>query len=77
MNPALLGFVSAIYGTFAQIMEMQVKALTILLSALGAFCLWEFRVFSTNLNILRSICSGHGDPARRAAATAAPDGSPR
>ena len=33
--------------------------------------------FSTNLNILRSICSGHGDPARRAAATAAPDGSPR
>src|SRR5208337_2778717 len=24
--------------------------------------------FSTNLNILRSICSGHGDPARRAAA---------
>src|SRR5208337_1830399 len=45
--------------------------------ALGAFCLWEFRVFSTNLNILRSICSGHGDPARRAAATAAADGSPR
>ena len=37
MNPALLGFVSAIYGTFAQIMETQVKALTILLSALGAF----------------------------------------
>ena len=34
-------------------------------SSLGAFCLWEFRVFSTNLNILRSICSGHGDPARR------------
>src|SRR5271157_71265 len=28
--------------------------------------------FSTNLNILRAICSGHGDPARRAAATAAP-----
>ena len=28
----------------------------------GAFCcLWEFRVFSTNLNILRSICSDHGD----------------
>src|SRR5271166_3214801 len=52
-------------------------ALTTLLSALGAFCLCEFRVFSTNLNILRSICSGHGDPARRAAATAAPDGSPR
>ena len=47
------------------------------LSSLGAFCLWEFRVFSTNLNILRSICSDHGDPARRAAATAAPDGSPR
>ena len=46
-------------------------------SARGVFCRWEFRVFSTNLNILRSICSGHGDPARRAAATAAPDGSPR
>ena len=58
-------------------METQVKALTTLLSALGAFCLGEFRGFSTNLNILRSICSGHGDPARRAAATAAPDGSPR
>ena len=57
------GFVQAIYGTFAQIMETQVKVLTILLSALGAFCLCEFRVFSTNLNILRSICSGHGDPA--------------
>ena len=40
-------------------------ALTTLPSALGAFCLWEFRVFSTNLNILRSICPGHGDPARR------------
>ncbi len=53
-------------------METQVKALTILLSALGAFCLWEFRVFSTNLNILRSICSGHGDPARRGS-----DGGPR
>ena len=77
MNPALLGFVQAIYGTFAQMMETQVKALTILLSALAAFCLCEFRVFSTNLNILRSICSGHGDPARRAAATAAPGGSPR
>ena len=58
-------FIQAIYGTFAQIMETQVKALTILLSALGAFCLCEFRVFSTNLNILRSICSDHGDPARR------------
>jgi hypothetical protein len=33
------------YGTFAQIMETQVKALTTLLSALRAFCLWEFRVF--------------------------------
>ena len=53
-------------------METQVKALTALLSALGAFCLWEFRVFSTNLNILRFICSDHGDPARRTAATAAP-----
>ena len=38
----------------------------------GRFRLLELRVFSTNLNILRSICSGHGDPARRAAATAAP-----
>ena len=57
--------------------SIPLHALTTLLSALGAFCLWEFRVFSTNLNILRSICSGHGDPARRAAATAAPDGSPR
>jgi hypothetical protein len=52
--------------------SIPLHALTTLLSALGAFCLWEFRVFSTNLNILRSICSGHGDPARRAAATAAP-----
>ena len=51
--------------------------LTTLLSALGAFCLWEFRVFSTNLNILRFICSGYGDPAHGAAATAAPDGSLR
>src|SRR5271165_6486122 len=57
--------------------SIPLPALTTLLSALGAFCLWEFRVFSTNLNILRSICSDHGDPARRAAATAAPDGSPR
>ena len=58
--------------------SIPLHALTTLRSALGAFCLWEFRVFSTNLNILRSICSGHGDPARRAAATtAAPDGSPR
>jgi len=65
------------YGAVVHIMETQVKALTTLLPALGAFCLCEFRVFSTNLNILRSICSGHGDPARRAAATAAPDGSPR
>ena len=47
-------------------------ALTTLPSALGAFCLWEFRVFSTNLNILRSICSDHGDPARRGS-----DGGPR
>ena len=57
--------------------SIPLPALTTLLSALGAFCLWEFRVFSTNLNILRSICSGHGDPARRAAATAALGGSPR
>ena len=53
-------------------METQVKALTILLSALGVFCLWKFRVFSTNLDILRSICSDHGDPARRGS-----DGGPR
>ena len=57
--------------------SIPLHALTTLLSALGAFCLWEFRVFSTNLNLLRSICSDHGDPARCAAATAAPDGSPR
>jgi len=57
--------------------SIPLHALTTLLSALGAFSLWEFRVFSTNLNILRSICSGHGDPVRRAAATVAPDGSPR
>ena len=44
--------------------SIPLHALTILLSVLGAFCLWEFRVFSTNLNILRSIYSGHGDPAR-------------
>ena len=44
--------------------SIPLPALTTLLSALGAFCLWEFRVFSTNLNILRSICSDHGDPAR-------------
>ena len=58
LNPAVLGFVETrhFYGTFAQMMETQVKVLTIHLSALGAFCLWEFRVFSTNLNILRSIC---------------------
>jgi hypothetical protein len=77
LNPAVLGFVSAIYGAFVQIMETQVNALTTLLSALGAFGLGEFRGFSTNLNILRSICSDHGDPAQRAAAPAAPDGSPR
>ena len=34
----MLGFVQAIYGTFAQIMETRVKALTTLLSALEAFC---------------------------------------
>ncbi len=33
------------YGAFVQMMETQIKAVTILLSALGAFCLWEFRVF--------------------------------
>ena len=34
----MLGFVQAIYGTFAQVMETRVKALTTLLSALEAFC---------------------------------------
>jgi hypothetical protein len=43
-----------------------------LLSALGAFCLWEFRVFSTNLNILRAICSVHRYPAQRAGDTFCP-----
>ncbi len=52
--------------------SIPLPALTTLLSALVAFCLWEFRVFSTNLNILRSICSDHGDPARRGS-----DGGPR
>ncbi len=49
-----------------------VKALPILLSSLGAFCPWEFRVFSTNLNILRSICSVHGYPTQCAATTSCP-----
>src|SRR5271157_3829484 len=53
-------------------METQVKALTTLLSALGAFCLWEFRVFSTNLDILRLICSVHGCPSQRVASTSCP-----
>ena len=52
--------------------SIPLHALTTLLSALGAFCLWEFRVFSTNLNILRSICSDHGYPAQRAASTSRP-----
>src|SRR5208337_5656826 len=40
--------------------------------ALGAFCLWEFRVFSTNLDILRLICSVHGCPSQRVASTSCP-----
>ena len=36
-------------------------------SSLGAFCLFELRVFSTFLYILRLICSAHGYPAQRAA----------
>ena len=79
-EPALLGFVYAIYGTFAQMSDdrnASQGADNTSVRAGGVFCLWEFRVFSTNLNILRSICSGHGDLARRTAATAAPDGSPR
>src|SRR5271166_3039098 len=41
-------------------------------SSLGAFCLFELRVFSTFLYILRLICSGHGYPAQRAANTSCP-----
>src|SRR5271157_3419289 len=41
------------------------------------FRLLELRVFSTNLNILRSICSDHGHPARRATSTVDPDDPPR
>ena len=37
--------------------SIPLHALTTLLSALGVFCMGEFRVFSTNLNILRSIPS--------------------
>src|SRR5271157_4697176 len=33
----------------------------------GTFCLFELRVFQTFLHMLRSICSGPGYPARRAA----------
>ncbi len=47
-------------------------ALSTLLSALWAFCLWEFRVFSTNLNILRFICSVNRYPAQRAGDTFCP-----
>src|SRR5208337_1696518 len=35
------------------------KALPAHLSSLGAFYLFELRVFETFLDILRSICSGH------------------
>src|SRR5208337_4425948 len=45
------------------------KALPTLLSSLGAFCLFELRVFQTFLDNLRPICSGHGYPAQRAANT--------
>ena len=38
----------------------------------GAFCLLELRVFSTFLNILRSICSGPGYPTQRAGNTSCP-----
>ena len=52
--------------------SIPLKALPTLLSALRVFCLWEFRVFSTNLNILRSICSVHRYPAQRAGDTFCP-----
>src|SRR5271157_5181922 len=53
-------------------MDTQLKALPTLLSSLGAFCLFELRVFQTFLDILGSICSGHGYPAQRAANTSCP-----
>ncbi len=52
--------------------SIPLKARPTLLSSLGAFCLWEFRFFSTNLNILRFICSDHGYPAQRVANTSCP-----
>ncbi len=33
------------------------------LASLGAFCLFELRVFQTFPDILQPICSGHGCPA--------------
>src|SRR5208337_4835842 len=36
------------------------------------FCLFELRVFETFLDILRSICSGHGCPTQGAANTSCP-----
>src|SRR5208337_3670449 len=48
------------------------KALPTLLSSLGAFCVFELRVFQTFLDNLRPICSGHGYPTQRAANTSCP-----
>ena len=66
MNPAVLGFVSAIYGAFAQIMETQVKVLTTLLSALGAFCLFEPRVARICPGNLLYICLDNGNASQGA-----------
>ncbi len=48
------------------------KALPAHLSSLGAFCLFELRVFWTFLDILRYICSSHGCPTQGAANTSCP-----
>src|SRR5208337_3455103 len=53
-------------------MDTQLNALPTLLSSLGAFCVFELRVFQTFLDNLRPICSGHGYPTQRAANTSCP-----
>src|SRR5271167_4851510 len=58
-------------------MDTQLKALPALLSSLGAFCLFELRVFQTFLDNLRPICSGLGEPTRRATSTPDPDDPPK
>src|SRR5271166_3479719 len=60
------------YGPSVQAMDTQLKAQLTLLSSLGAFCLFELRVFQTFLDNLRLICSGHGYPTQRAANTSCP-----